>query len=210
VLPRSLAKRLVLRSAAKLVSKGRETKDWVFREAAGFPRENSPLLKRIALLGAMEKTSRSNMSHEKTTDKNHQGKGFSLEILWNSRMAVLSGGKSPRPLTPKERGQLKYVANQLGPYTREVIVFILDNWTKFAKQAEWDDGLLSYPAESHVGLLVAHLRTALGMMPTVAETLGRWWQEAEFKSYKLMQIKPEELAPPAWAQKYADWLSKNS
>src|SRR4051794_17730095 len=106
-------------------------------------------------------------------------KPFSLEIHWNWRLSLLSGGKPQRPLTPKERAQLKHLANRLGAYTREVITFALDNWTKFTAKAELQAGLSSSPEEPHVGFLIAHYHVAVNMMPIAKELAAMQQADAD-------------------------------
>jgi hypothetical protein len=98
---------------------------------------------------------------------------------------------------------IEIIANRLGPYgayTREVITFALDNWTNFASKAQGNAGLLSYPAEPHVGFLLAHLATAVNMMP-IAKALAEDQKKRRFEECKLMGVEPEEINHPANVQR---------
>jgi hypothetical protein len=95
-------------------------------------------------------------------------KPFSLEIRWNSRLSLLNGEKWQKPLTQKERGQLKNLANALGPLTNEVMDWALENWSDFASTAATQSGVNGYPSAPHIGFLLAHCGVAVNQMKSIA------------------------------------------
>jgi hypothetical protein len=95
---------------------------------------------------------------------------FSLEKQWNSRMALISGGKDQEPLTPKQRGQLKMLANRLGAQTKDVIDFAVKNWTKFGYKAMYSAGLNSFPDDPHIGFLLKHHHVVVATLQSIAAT----------------------------------------
>jgi hypothetical protein len=100
-------------------------------------------------------------------------KPFSLEIRWHSRLSLLDGEKWQKPLTQKERGQLKNLANALGPLTNEVMDWALENWSDFASTAATQSGVNGYPSAPHIGFLLAHCGVAVNQMHSSAEAKKR-------------------------------------
>src|ERR1700730_8875738 len=85
-----------------------------------------------------------------------------LASLWQRRITALHG-HFPKPLTPRELGQLKFLRNNLGRWTFFVIDWVLGNWQRFCQQARTDEGLESAPPKPHIGFLLAHLGTAVNL-----------------------------------------------
>jgi hypothetical protein len=75
-------------------------------------------------------------------------------------------------LTSKERGQLKTLAEKLGPYTRPAIAFAIQNWDEFAPIAAARDGVNGYPERPHVGFLLVHGAVAVNTM--IEKGLVKW------------------------------------
>ena len=96
-------------------------------------------------------------------------KPFRLGEHWQSRVAEENGGKWQKPLTSRERGQLKQLANTLGARTNEVITWAISNWGKFASSAASCAGVASYPQDPHIGFLLAHCAYAVNRMQLLAE-----------------------------------------
>jgi len=94
----------------------------------------------------------------------------SLCDLWISELKAVAGERSVRPLTPKERGQLKNIANGIGANTKQVIVFAIRNWPRFAPKAADCAGLSAWPDSPHVGFLLAHFDVAINMLQPIAAT----------------------------------------
>jgi hypothetical protein len=95
-------------------------------------------------------------------------KPFSLEVHWNSRLAMLSDSSWQKSLTQKERGQLKMLADKMGSQTREVIAYAVKNWSQFAEKSAGQCGLVTYPTQPHIGFLLAHHHVAMNMMHSAA------------------------------------------
>ena len=69
-------------------------------------------------------------------------------------------------LTPKELGQLKCLLDALGPFTRDVIEWMLDpvNWWRFSQQVRAEARLHGAPPHPHIGFLLAQRGRALKIM----------------------------------------------
>jgi hypothetical protein len=91
----------------------------------------------------------------------HEG---SLEALWLWCCETVLGGYQ-KPLTMKERGQLKYLHQCLGPVTRDVIEYAITQWAQFTYKAAF--GVSSYPFQPHVGFLLAHHEVAVNLLMPV-------------------------------------------
>ena len=107
--------------------------------------------------------------------KNHKGGGVegSLEAYWKSRCALVSN-EYQRPLTGKERGQLKQLSKYLGIETKPVIAYAVEHWLKFSTHAAISAGTVG--AESpHIGFLLKYHAVAVNLLhpvekpPVVAE-----------------------------------------
>jgi hypothetical protein len=96
---------------------------------------------------------------------------FSLGIVWQEQMSNRHGWQ--KNLTRQECGQLKMLANSLGPRTREVMSWAMENWSDFAYRASLADGVASFPAEPHIGFLLAHCDVAGRRMQAMAEEKKR-------------------------------------
>jgi hypothetical protein len=77
-------------------------------------------------------------------------------------------GEYQKPLTQKERGQLKMLANKIGAQTAEVIEFAIKNWTNFGYKASVEAGFGDYPSRPHIGFLLAHHHAAINLMHSIA------------------------------------------
>lgn len=98
---------------------------------------------------------------EQLADHSHT----SLSAFWLHHCAAVVDGYQ-KPLTGKERGQLKLLQNQLGPATREVIAWAVSHWQRFAGDAATDAGLGldGYPKAPHIGFLLKYHATAVNLM----------------------------------------------
>ena len=142
------------------------------------------------------------------------GGKLSLEALWYERLSVIYPGEFQKPLTQKERGQLKMLANKVGPQTREVIVYAVNDWSKFADKAASQAGLATWPTRPHIGFLLAHHHVAMNMMLSAA---AREKKKAEAKATAEMEAlkpkpvpKPEEIpmTPEEKAAAYKEFLEQ--
>ena len=93
---------------------------------------------------------------------------FSLEAHWKSCMAPISAGKHQRPLTQKERGELKMLADKVGPQTKDLMAFVVNNWAKFAFKAMHSAGLSTLPDNPHIGFLLAYHHVGMNLLHTIA------------------------------------------
>jgi hypothetical protein len=91
---------------------------------------------------------------------------FGLGEHWKSCVALNSRKKHHEQLTPKQCGQLKKLADQIGPMTKGLITFAVDNWHNFGHEAVNSAGLLNYPPKPHIGFLLAHYHSAISLMHT--------------------------------------------
>jgi hypothetical protein len=99
--------------------------------------------------------------------KNHKGGGVegSLEAYWKSRCALVSN-EYQRPLTGKERGQLKQLSKYLGTETKPVIAYAVEHWLKFSTHAAISAGTVG--AESpHIGFLLKYHAVAVNLLHPV-------------------------------------------
>lgn len=95
---------------------------------------------------------------------NQSGKPvFSLGQHWQNRISTASGSEHYDPLSAKERGQLKMIADKLGPLTKKVVDFVVHHWADFIARIQQDDGSLSCPSHPQVGFLLAHCEAAANM-----------------------------------------------
>src|SRR5665213_461351 len=69
-------------------------------------------------------------------------------------------------LTSKQFGQLQYLKNALGNFTRDVIEWMLDpvHWWRFCEQVRAESRLHSAPPFPHVGFILKHHGRALRIM----------------------------------------------
>lgn len=83
--------------------------------------------------------------------------------LWQERLSLRYPGEFHKPPTTVERGQLKQLADKVGPETREVIVYAVDNWHEFGHDAKSVKGLALYPTRPRIGFLFAHCEVAVNL-----------------------------------------------
>ena len=102
-------------------------------------------------------------------ERQHAKRPFSLGIRWQEHVARVSGGMWQKHLTQQECGQLKMLANTLGSRTNEVIVWAVENWINFARQAQSEAGLSAFPYEPRIGFLLMHCDVAVNRMHTIAK-----------------------------------------
>ena len=95
--------------------------------------------------------------------------GFRLGERWQTCVAEMNGGKWQKQLTKKERGQLKQMADKLGPRTSDVMAYAIRNWRDFSGSAAERDGVASYPMEPHIGFLLAHCQVAVHRMEEIVK-----------------------------------------
>jgi hypothetical protein len=78
--------------------------------------------------------------------------------------------QTPRPLTPKQVGQLKLLYRWAGPYAKQLVTYAVANWSKFAARAAGQGFTEEYapfadrPAHPHCGFLLKHYDVAVFMM----------------------------------------------
>jgi hypothetical protein len=141
---------------------------------------------------------------------------FSLGDLWQERLFLLYPGQFQKPLTQRERGQLKTLANLLGPETKEIITFALTNWDVIGKTTESWGMSPAYPARPHIGFLLAHCDVALHLMrESIAEKQKKAEAEAQAKAEALKTKpvpKPEHLpmTPEQKAAAYKEFLEQKA
>lgn len=92
-----------------------------------------------------------------------------LASLWQRRMTALHG-HFPKPLTPKELGQLKTLKKSLGDLTGQVIDWALNNWGHFSHEARAQAGLSSAPAAPHIGFFLKYHCVAVNLMYAIAKS----------------------------------------
>jgi len=89
----------------------------------------------------------------------------SLESHWKKKCSLAMDGIYQKPLTGKERGQLKMLAKYLGgnEQAKEVISYAVEHWWKFAvaASAAADTGM---PTEPHIGYLLKHHAVAVKLL----------------------------------------------
>lgn len=92
----------------------------------------------------------------------------SLEVVWKSAVA-LATPEYQKQLNQKQRGQLKHLANAIGPDTKPVIRFAVEHWTKFGHRAVKEKALEDFPTYPDVGFLLAHYEVAVRMLQSIAK-----------------------------------------
>ena len=85
----------------------------------------------------------------------------SFVTLWQQVRASTTG-KYQVNLTAKERGQLKKIADAIGPDASKVIRWTLENWVDFAYAAKFTDGIKVAPQAPSPAFLLTHVNTAYG------------------------------------------------
>ena len=103
------------------------------------------------------------ISKDIVISSNEAGKNLSLVEFAAARLRDVIGGWQ-KPLTAKERGQLKNLANVLGARTRDVIDYAFSNWWKFAEEAKGDAGLKSFPTTPQIWFLLQHCQVAVNQL----------------------------------------------
>ena len=98
---------------------------------------------------------------------------FVLEECWKAGLSKRDGQSWQKPLTQKERGQLKMLANALGSETHAVIDYALANWAKISLKAESAAGLSTSPSEPKIGFLLAHYDVVVKFMKAEEERLAQ-------------------------------------
>jgi hypothetical protein len=122
--------------------------------------------------------------------------GFSLGDQWISMLERHSWQTCVKPLIAKERGQLKMLANGLGPRTREVMAFAIEHWNRFAMTAASYAGLATYPERPHIGFLLAHYDVAVNILQSDARLAAVDKQApSALASSRLTVIKRSEETP---------------
>ena len=112
---------------------------------------------------------------------------FALEVRWRGGVSLRDKSAFQKPLTNKERGQLKMLANALGSLTNEVVDWALANWFRFAQKAQIEAGLRSFPSEPHIGFLLTHCNVAVKLQRA---------QEQQRDQARAFAIAQSEVPPP--------------
>jgi hypothetical protein len=129
-----------------------------------------------------------------------------LASIWQQKLQA-NFELAPRPMTPKEMGQLKALRLHLGDLTRDVIEWIVDpvNWWHFCQQVRVESKIHQVPDHPHVGFLLGHRGTALRVMRSKlsdssagADFVNKLDQRAYERIKRLLAVyangKPEGLA----------------
>jgi hypothetical protein len=93
-----------------------------------------------------------------------------LAQMWQANMARMNGVVEQKPLTPRQFGQLKLLRNLLEDITWDVMLWALENWTRFSQEAKIRAGLPCAPADPHIGFLLAHHEVAVNLMYKIAKS----------------------------------------
>ncbi|MFZ0663898.1 MAG: hypothetical protein WAM66_14500 [Acidobacteriaceae bacterium] len=93
-----------------------------------------------------KKTQTPELFHQVTVD---------LARIWTQLVAE-SGGATVKPVTHKERGQLKKIYSDLGLDFVPVLTWAVKNWQKFATESKYSAGLSCWPLDPHIGFLLKH------------------------------------------------------
>ena len=115
----------------------------------------------------------------------------SLGEFWSARRGDVVKGAYQKPVTQKEHGQLKYLERCLGPRTRPVIAYAVQNWWKFAAKAQAVAGLSTFPTEPHIGFLLKHHGVAMAL----ADSLSAGAQVTPASSKSLVSNAAPVIAP---------------
>jgi hypothetical protein len=73
-------------------------------------------------------------------------------------------GSSPKPLTPKQAGQLKHLLRKLGPFAKQLVDYSFTYWAKFTNEVEVVEGVATFPEIPHTGFLLAYYAVAVNLM----------------------------------------------
>jgi hypothetical protein len=106
-------------------------------------------------------------SHEVPPEMPYRQSVPILARLWQDDVRIVYG-EVLKPLTPKEFGQLKVLAQQLEDLTPDLISWAVRNWEMFSLDARSNCGLPSVPRKPHIGFLLAYWRDALTLLHTKA------------------------------------------
>lgn len=79
---------------------------------------------------------------------------------WQKHLGYLEE-KCVKPLSAKEKGQLKQLSIKLGESTKPVIDLVFSDWGKFASLAKVKNGLETFPTSPHVGFLLKYYDVAM-------------------------------------------------
>jgi len=124
---------------------------------------------------------------------------FSLVDLWQERVSPLHPGEFQKPLTGKDRGQLKMLANQVGAETREVIIYALENWNEFGQKARSCACAPDYPARPRIGFLLTYCDVAVNLMRQSAAAKRKKTEAKAKAKRELDALKPKPV--PVSAQR---------
>lgn len=125
-----------------------------------------------------------------------------LTECWQ-KARTISPGHYVKPLTDKERGQLKYLQKCLGGEAADVAEYALKNWYRFALRAGAEAGV-TFPEEPHIGFFVKHHAVAVNMRRQTSAPLPR--PEPSASSLALPQT-PIELPHRLTAEELAEMLA---
>jgi hypothetical protein len=111
---------------------------------------------------------------------------FVLGDRWQSRLKEIYPQDWQKPLTAKERGQLKDLANVLGASTNEAIEWTIRNWSKFASSVSIGVSL-SYPSKPQIGFLLVHCAVAMNLMRRQAELAAKEAERAARQAEQMVR-----------------------
>ena len=119
----------------------------------------------------------------------------SLESHWKKKCSLAMDGIYQKPLTGKERGQLKMLAKYLGgnEQAKEVISYAVEHWWKFAvaASAAADTGM---PTEPHIGYLLKHHegRPVFRMVGVLCDTLAEARAQVPTGTYRFPRDESDD------------------
>jgi hypothetical protein len=155
-----------------------------------------------------ELTTKSEQERKGKEEKAEAFPSKDLGAFWTSLVTRVYGA-SPKPVTHKERGQLKKLRADL---TEErfypVVQYAVENWTKFSLEARYAAGLSCNPQMPGIGYLLRHERTAWELWDQQVQSASRdkeiaaanearWAKEAaEYKQRACLRQDEDEDSKP--------------
>lgn len=111
----------------------------------------------------LAETLKANREKKGLQPKSAATKTSALVMVWKEEMGMKEG-TTCGPLTQKQAGQLGQLLRQAGADADAIVRWVIPHWTTFALQASIESGEKTRPAAPHVGYLLAHWKTARGML----------------------------------------------
>lgn len=118
---------------------------------------------------------------------------ISLPSVWK-RYHALHWGDLATDLTIKEKAQLKMIGKLLGVgVAKDIILFVMENWTKFSTTATDAAGVGLRPGAPNIGFLLKHRNVAAQLLGTVM--LPKSVQPLATESVVLTKMVPSHSQP---------------